>query len=250
MVAAPVGFQCPECIAKAESTSRSPLTPMGGQLVSTATVTKTIIGINAIVFLLELVVGMDQVINSWGMSPYAISSEGEWYRLLSAAFLHGGMLHIGFNMYVLWMIGPTLESLFGHTRFIVLYLTAALGGSVASYAFSPLLTISVGASGAIFGLMAALIVAGHHLKRDVTQVLVLLGINVVIGFLAPGIDWRAHLGGAVVGALIAAIMAYAPKQGRVLWQTLGVLAVLGILVTILALRTVQIPQEILQITTG
>jgi membrane associated rhomboid family serine protease len=250
MVAAPVGFQCPECVAKAESSVRSPLTPMGGQVVETSSVTKTIIGINAVVFLLELLVGMEQVINRWGMWPYAISVEGEWWRLLSAAFLHGGLLHIGFNMYVLWMIGPTLESLFGHVRFIVLYLVAALGGSVASYAFSPLLTVSVGASGAIFGLMAALIVAGHHLKRDVRQVLILLGINVVIGFLAPGIDWRAHLGGAVVGALIAAIMAYAPKQGRVLWQTLGVLAVLGILTTILVLRTVQIQQELLQLPVG
>lgn len=250
MIAAPVGFQCPECVSKAEGTARSPRTLMGGQPVGTATVTKTIIGINAVVFLLQLVVGMEQVIGDWGMSPLAIAVDGEWWRLLSAAFLHGGLLHIGFNMYVLWMIGPTLESLFGHTRFIVLYLVAALGGSVASYTFSPLLTTSVGASGAIFGLMAALLVAGHHLKRDVTQVLLLLGINVVIGFIAPGIDWRAHLGGAVVGGLIAAIMAYAPKQGRVLWQTLGVLAVLGILTVIMTLRTVQIQQAYLQLPVG
>lgn len=250
MVSAPVGFQCPECVKEAEASARSPLTPMGGQLVGTATVTKTIIGINAVVFLLEFLVGMGQVIGNWGMSPYAIAVEGEWWRLMSAAFLHGGLLHIAFNMYVLWIIGPTLESLFGHTRFIVLYLVAALGGSVASFAFSPLNTIAVGASGAIFGLMAALIVAGHHLKRDVTQVLILLGINVVIGFLVPNIDWRAHLGGAAVGAIIAAIMAYAPKQGRVLWQTLGVLAVLGILVAIMAMRTVGIQQEVIQLLVG
>lgn len=245
-----MGFQCPVCVAEAQKSARSPVTPMGGQVVGTATVTKTIIGINAVVFLLEFLVGMDSVISDWGMNPIAISIEGEWWRLLTAAFLHGGMLHIAFNMYVLWMIGPILESLFGHFRFIVLYLVAALAGSVASYMFSSPITFSVGASGAIFGLMAALIVAGHHLKRDVTQVLVLLGINVVIGFLVPGIDWRAHLGGAVVGGLIAAIMAYAPKQGRVLWQTLGVLAVLGILTTIMTLRTVQIQQEFLQLPVG
>jgi membrane associated rhomboid family serine protease len=220
---------------------------MGAQVVGDATVTKVIIGLNVALFLVELVLGTGAVIADWGMSPLAISSGGEWWRMLSAAFLHGSLLHIGFNMYVLWVIGPTLESLFGHVRFVVLYLAAAIGGSVASYAFSPLQTISVGASGAVFGLMAALIVAGHHLKKDVTQVVVLLGINIVIGFLVPNIDWRAHLGGAVVGALIAAIMAYAPKQSRVLWQTLGVLAVLGVLTAIMAVRTLQIQEAFLQV---
>lgn len=247
MIEAPVGFQCPECVEKAESSGRSPLTPMGGQVVGDAIVTKVIIGVNAALFLVELVVGIDLIAGNWGMSPLAISAGGEWWRMLTAAFLHGSFLHIGFNMYVLWVIGPTLESLFGHLRFLVLYIAAAIGGSVASYAFSPLQTISVGASGAVFGLMAALIVAGHHLKKDVTQVVVLLAINVVIGFLVPNIDWRAHLGGAAVGALIAAVMAYAPKQSRVLWQTLGVLAVLGVLTAVMAFRTMQIQQVLFQV---
>lgn len=250
MIEVPVGFQCPECVKKAESSARQPLTSMGGQLIGNAVVTKTIIGVNVAVFLLELLVGMGVVVADWGMSPVAISMDGQWWRLLTAAFLHAGLLHIAFNMYVLWVIGPTLESIFGHVRFVVLYLLAALGGSVASYLISPLQSISVGASGAIFGLMAALIVAGRHLKQNVTQVVVLLGINIVIGFLVPNLDWRAHLGGAAVGALIAAIMAYAPRKSRVLWQILGVLAVLGVLIATLAFRTIQIQQMFLQLPSG
>jgi membrane associated rhomboid family serine protease len=242
MIAAPVGFQCPDCVEKAESTARSPLTPMGGQVVGDAIVTKIIIAINVGLFLVSFIVGLDAMISQWGMSPVAISVGGEWWRLGTAAFLHGSLLHLGFNMYVLWVLGPTLESLFGHARFVILYGLAALGGSIVSYTFSPVNTISVGASGAVFGLMAALIVAGHHLKRDVRQVVVLLVINVVIGFLVPNIDWRAHLGGAIVGALVAAIMTYAPRPSRVLWQTLGVLAVSLALVALMALGTFQIQQ--------
>lgn len=240
MIDASVGFQCPECVAEGRATVRTPLTPMGGQPVRKATVTQVLIGINLVVFVLELVAGLDAVVGNWGMSPVAVSVGGEWWRLLTAAFLHGGFLHIAFNMYVLWVIGPQLETLFGHVRYLVLYLLAALGGSVASYAFGPVNSISVGASGAIFGLMAALIVAGRSMRADVTQIVILLAINIVIGFIAPGVDWRAHLGGAVTGAVVAAVMAYAPRQSRVLWQTLGCLAVAGVLVVSLMVRTASI----------
>lgn len=244
MVDASVGFHCPECVAQAAARSRSPITPMGGTPIRRATVTQVLIGINLVAFVLELVAGLDGVITGFGMSPAAVSVGGEWWRLLTAAFLHGGFLHIAFNMYVLWVIGPQLESVFGHIRYLILFLLSALGGSVVSYTFGPFATVSVGASGAIFGLMAALIVAGRSMRADVTQIVILLVINVVIGFVAPGIDWRAHLGGAAVGAVVAAVMAYAPKDGRVLWQSLGVLAVCAILVTMMLLRTAQINGEV------
>lgn len=240
MIDASVGFQCPDCVADAQAQTRAPVTALGAPMVRRATVTQVLIGINVVVFVLELVAGLSSFSSQWGMSPTAVSFGGEWWRLLTAAFLHGGLLHIGFNMYVLWVIGPQLESLLGHARYLILYLMAALGGSVASFIFGPFNTLSVGASGAIFGLMAALIVAGRRLRADVTQIVVLLLINVVIGFLAPGVDWRAHLGGAVVGAAVAAVMAYAPAQSRVLWQSLGVLAILGLLVVVLMVRTAQL----------
>ena len=245
MSAAPVGFQCPECVHEGQQQTRQVVSPMGGEPIRDYYVTKVLIGINVGLFIVEMVAGMDAVIRQWGMYPAAVSLGGEWWRLFTAAFLHGSLLHIGFNMLVLWLVGRPLESILGHVRFVVLYLLAALGGSVASYTFSPLNTLSVGASGAIFGLMAALLVAGHSLKADVTQIAVLLAINIGIGFVVAGIDWRAHLGGAAVGAVVAAIMAYAPKDSRVLWQTLGVLAVCGVLVTMMMVRTSAIQSELL-----
>lgn len=244
MVPASVGFQCPECVALGKAEVRSPVTPMGGSVIRSAVVTQVLIGLNLAVFVVALVAGLESVTRTYGMFPPAISVGGEWWRLLTAAFLHGGLLHIAFNMYVLFLIGPQLEALFGHVRYLIVYLLAALGGTVASYAFSPLGTVSVGASGAIFGLMAALIVAGHSLRQEVTQIVFLLAINVVIGFLVPNIDWRAHLGGAAVGAAAAAVMVYAPKQSRVLWQTLGVLAICGLLVAALTVRTAQINTQL------
>ena len=129
--------------------------------------------------------GINQVALEYGMYPVAIAQGGEWWRLFTSAFLHGSFIHIAFNMYVLFFLGPTLERILGHARFTVLYLLAALGGSVASYWFSDLGTVSVGASGAIFGLMGALIVAGRRMRYDISQVLLLLAINVAIGFFSP-----------------------------------------------------------------
>lgn len=240
MRSAPVGFQCPECVGEAARTVRQPVTVGGGALVARPYVTYSVIGVTAVVFGIQFIVGIGELANEFGMWPFGIALFGEWYRLLTAAFLHGSFLHIAFNMYVLFALGPTLERALGHVRFLVLYLVAALGGSVASYTFSDPRTVSVGASGAIFGLMGALIVAGRRLKWDITQVLVLLGINVVIGFLSPDVDWRAHFGGLVVGALVAGVFVWTPppmKSSRTLWQSLGVLAILGVLVAVTMWRT-------------
>ena len=244
MVSAAVGFQCPDCVRAGAAELRQPATVAGGRWTGRPVVTWTLIGINVLAYLAQLAFGVNAIAADWGMWPVGIALGGEWWRLITSAFLHGSFLHIAFNMYVLFALGPTLERVLGHARFVVLYLVAALGGAVASYLFSDLRTVSVGASGAIFGLMGALVVAGKRLRYDVTQVLVLLGINVVIGFLAPGVDWRAHLGGALTGAVVAAVMAYAPKQSRVLWQTLGCLAVAGVLVVGLMVRTASINTQL------
>jgi len=127
---------------------------------------------------------------------------------------------------------------------LILYVLAALGGSVASYWFSDINTVSVGASGAIFGLMGALVVAGHRLKYDITQVLILLGINVVIGFISPNVDWRAHFGGLVIGALVAAIMVLPPKRIRIPAQITGIAALLVLLIVLTIIRTEQIQELI------
>lgn len=238
MIAAPVGFHCPECVGSTQV--RQPTTLAGSPLIVKPTVTRTLIGINLAVFVLQLIAGINVVAGDFGMWPIGVAVGGEWWRLLTAAFLHGSFLHIAFNMYVLFAIGQTLERVLGHAGYLVLYVVSALGGSVASYAFSDVRTVSVGASGAIFGLMGALVVAGRRLRYDISQVLVLLGVNILIGFVAPGIDWRAHLGGLVVGAAVAAILVHAPRRSQRLWQAIGVLAVLGVLVSITAWRTNEI----------
>ena len=244
MTPATVGFQCPDCISVAAASTRQPRTVAGGAVVSKPMVTYVLIGLNVVVYLLQMAGGINETANQWGMWPVAVGIDGQWWRLLTGAFLHGSFLHIAFNMYVLFALGPSLERILGHSRYLVLYVMAAIGGGVASYAFSDIRTVSVGASGAIFGLMAALVVAGKRLRYDVTQVLILLGINVVIGFFSAGTDWRAHLGGMVVGGLVAGIMVAPIRRHRTAIQTLGVLAILFVLMGITAWRTVQI-QELL-----
>ncbi len=245
MTSAAVGFQCPECVRAGSTGTREVRTVLGGPVPSRPTVTIAVFAVTCVVYALQYLGVIADAVERFAMWPAAIAYDGEFYRLLTAAFLHGSLLHIGFNMLVLWSIGPTLERILGHSRFLVLYLVAALGGSVASYVFSAPMTLSVGASGAIFGLMGALVVAGKRLGYDITQVLVLLGINVVIGFVVPNIDWRAHLGGMVTGALVAAVLAYAPKANRVLWQWLGVLAVLGLLGVVVLWRTAVLRDQLL-----
>lgn len=240
MIPAPVGFQCPECVERARTPQVT--TVAGAPTISKPMVTYVLIGINLFVFLLQNIQGINEMAADWGMWPVAIALGGEWWRLLTSAFLHGSFLHIAFNMYVLFALGPTLERILGHGRFILLYLTAAAGGSVASYVFSEPETLSVGASGAIFGLMGALVVAGKRLRYDVTQVLVLLGINVVIGFIAPGVDWRAHLGGLVVGAIVAALLVFAPRKARTVVQVVGVSGVWLVLIAITMWQTNNLQQ--------
>ena len=249
MIAAPVGFQCPECVAAAAATQRRATTVAGGTPINKPVVTYGLIGINVGIFLVQFAVGVNAVAGDWGMWPVGVAVGGEWWRLLTAAFLHGSFLHIAFNMYVLFALGPTLERILGHGRYLALYVLAAFGGGVASYVFSDIRTVSVGASGAIFGLMGALVVAGRKLRYDVTQVLVLLGINVVIGFFSAGVDWRAHLGGLVTGAVVAAIMVYPARRYRTVVQAVGLTAVVIVLVALTLWRTTQI-NELLAPLTG
>lgn len=240
MVQASVGFQCVECVHAGRHTQREARTLLGGRPTSTTSVTSGLIGLSVLAFLWQYTTGLGASASQLGMAPAAIALNGEWYRLLTAAFLHGGILHIAFNMYILWLIGQQLERVLGHSRFLALYVLSAVGGSVASYLFSPFHTVSVGASGAVFGLMGALVVTGRRLRADVSQVVVLIGINTVIGFVIPGIDWRAHMGGLLVGSVLAAVYARGPRAGRSLWQWTGVALVAVALLGLTAWRTSQV----------
>jgi membrane associated rhomboid family serine protease len=165
----------------------------------------------------------------------------EPWRLITSAFLHdtGLPLHILLNMYALYLIGPYLEDLFGRVWFTVVYLLSALGGSAGYILIAGgygedgrglFLTSALGASGAVFGLFGALVVVQRRLNRDLSQIAVILGINLVLGFVIARVAWQAHLGGLVVGLGCAAVLAYAPRSNRRLVQVLGVAAIAFVVV--------------------
>ena len=235
MISAPVGFQCPECVAGAQVAL--PKTKFGGTFITVPKVTRAILITCVSIFALSLLLGSFAL--SFGMIPVAIA-QGEWWRLITSTLLHGSILHLLFNMYALYWLGPQLERSLGHVRFAALYVLSALGGSVASYWFSDLRTVSVGASGAIFGLITATIVIGREMRTDVSQLVVLLGINVVIGFLQPGIDWRAHFGGAVTGAAVAFIYTKGTRLNRDQIHRAGLAGIFVVLVLATFARNAQI----------
>lgn len=217
---------------------------MGGRYSREGAVTKGLIGVCVALFVLVSLGGAGGGLGRWGMAPLAIAVNDEWGRLVTAMFLHAGWLHLGFNMYVLYVLGIPLERMLGHRRFLVLYLVAGLGGSVASYVFSPATTISVGASGAIFGVMTAMIVVGQRLGYDMGQVVTLFVINVVLGFMLGGIDWRAHLGGAALGAVMGAVLSYGrsrrERSRTLLLQSLATVGILVILGAVVVWRTAEL----------
>ena len=131
---------------------------------------------------------------------------GEWYRILTVALVHGGLMHLGLNMYALLVLGTPLEKTFGVKRFLVIFLVSLITGSLASLLLNPVNQPSLGASGALFGLFGAFAVAGRKIGADIRSIFVIIGINFAIGFILPGIDWHAHLGGLIGGALAAQIL--------------------------------------------
>lgn len=250
MIPASVGFQCPECVREGNKGVRQARTPFGGQVSDDpGWVSKTLIAINAIAFVLQYAVGDELRFRFWLIGGPAFDptlgeavgvADGEYYRLFTAAFLHGGIIHLLLNMYALFLFGPALEAALGRVRFLALYVVSALGGSALSYAFSPPNQPSLGASGAVFGLLGAYLVVSRRLGRDSSGVLIMLAINFVYGFIVPRIDWRAHLGGLVAGALVALAMAYAPKDRRTLVQVAGVGGTLLLVVAVVFWRTAQL----------
>src|ERR1019366_3439853 len=215
---AAVGIQCVDCVREGQKSMRMPRTQFGAKVTSgeRPVVTLAIIAICVVVWLLQEV--SPQVTNAFQFSPY-LGATQPW-RFLTAAFAHapGQVLHILFNMYALWVVGPYLEPMLGRVRFAALYLVSAFGGSVGYLILAePPVTVSgltnnswvtpmVGASGAVFGLFGALIVLNRHLGRSSGAIYGVLAINAVLGFVVPGIAWQAHLGGLLTGVGLAAVI--------------------------------------------
>jgi membrane associated rhomboid family serine protease len=225
MRAASVGFHCPECVAEGSRTTREARTVFGGRVAGdTSTVCAVLIAVNWAVFLVGAVWGQGQLRADFGNVPGPVLLElggepvgvatGQYYRLFTAAFLHAGFLHLLLNMFALATLGPPLETALGRLRFAALYLLSAFGGSAAGFLLAPQATLSVGASGAIFGLFGAYYVVVRRMGGPTGSIVGLLAINLVITFALPFIDWRAHLGGLVTGAVVALALVLAPRGPR------------------------------------
>ena len=139
-------------------------------------------------------------------------AEGEWWRLITAGFLHAGLMHLLFNCLALYTLGTPFEALYGRTRYAILLLISLVAGSYASITFNAENQVSVGASGAIFGLFGALLVVGRRLGADTRPTLTLLAINTAIAIAIPNIDWRAHLGGLAGGVVVATVYKLIPQR--------------------------------------
>jgi membrane associated rhomboid family serine protease len=261
MRAASVGHQCVECVREGNQGVRTPRNVFGGRAVSAQTgaiVTYTLMGINVLLFIVELArpsLGLD-----WAMLGYAFYSyggpmhgvaAGEWYRLITSAFLPPavtggsasslGILDIAFNMYALYLVGPALERMLGAARFIGVYLVSAIGGSVMFYYLAPQNLPALGASGAIFGLFGAWFVVSRKLRVDARGIVTLIVINLVISFVWRGtIAWQAHIGGLLAGALITAAYVYTPRKNQTLVQVAATVLVLGLAIVAVVLRTHQL----------
>ena len=209
MVQAPVGHHCPTCVHEARGQMRQVRrVRFAGGGAAAGMVVLALIAINVIVFLVDA--GDPQVTLRLADNAVLVA-RGEYYRMLTAAFLHAGLLHLAFNMFGLYLFGSQVEQIVGPARFLALYVLAAVGGSACSHFFGPAFTYGVGASGAVFGVLGAYFVIARARGLDTSQVGGLIVLNLLIGAAVPRIDNAAHVGGLLTGAAIAAAYEYAGR---------------------------------------
>ncbi|MDZ4721041.1 MAG: rhomboid family intramembrane serine protease [Roseiflexaceae bacterium] len=172
-----------------------------------------LLAINIAVFIIPEVLGLTSVVQALGAKNNAAIVSGDYYRFLTAMFLHAGLTHIGFNAFALYSLGPDVERFYGTPRFLAIYFLAGFGGGIASYTLSP--NDSVGASGAIFGLIGALgaffyqtrKIFGEVSRQQIGNLIFITMINLGIGFTTPRIDNFAHIGGLLCGIIAGLLLA-------------------------------------------
>ncbi len=252
---AAVGFQCPNCIAEGKKSTRSGRTAYGGMRPTDASITSgVLIVINVAVWFSVTITGGNgsRLVDLLALRPSGLcqvpggyldtggsaactgtwlpgAADGAYWQLVTAGFTHVSILHIAFNMFALWVIGPQLELALGRVRFLALYFLSLLAGSTAVLWAAPEYQATLGASGAIYGLFAALLIVALKVGGDVRQLLVLIAVNVFLTFAVPNISWQGHLGGFVGGAAIAAALVYAPRERRTPLQV-AALVLVGVLI--------------------
>lgn len=263
MLDASVGFQCPSCVAEGAKSTRQARTSFGGVRSDNPALTSyVLIGINVALWVAIMATGAARspivsafAIKLAGYCPAAINlpepvcraagltwsegvDSGAWWQVMTSVFTHVEVIHIAFNMFALYLLGPQLEAMIGRTRFLALYLLSGLGGSAAVLWLSNEFSGTVGASGAIFGLMAGLLVAVYKRGGNPQPILLWILINVLITFTGQRISWQGHLGGFAAGLAIAAVLAYAPREKRTQIQVAGIAAIGVLLLLSIALRVV------------
>ena len=240
---AAVGVQCIDCVREQARATPSVRTVFGGRSSGgRPVVTQTIIGLCVLLYLAQLVPGSG-VTDALELAPARVGQEP--WRLITSAFLHSPtfVLHIVFNMFVLYQVGPWLEQALGRARYASLYLVCALGGSVGylllgvDASFPAALQPSVvGASGAVFGLFGAMLVLSRSIGRRDQALMVTIVINFVLGLLIPNVAWQGHLGGLVTGALAALVIARASGPRRAASQWAGLASITVALLIVAAWR--------------
>ena len=217
MTSTSVGMRCPEC-ARQTTKVRVGQNAFGSD-ASKMPATFVLIGINVIVFLVELAgggagqfSGSGSVIHDAGLRGPDIAN-GDWWRVISGGFLHAGFLHLLFNMYVLYVAGSILEPGIGTPRFLGIYFVSLVAGSLGALIVDPN-TVTVGASGAIFGLMAAVIVVarGRGVEQVAQQFGLFIVLNLVLTFAIPGISVGGHIGGLIGGLVAALLVIFVERQ--------------------------------------
>jgi membrane associated rhomboid family serine protease len=271
---ASVGFQCPECVREGAKTVRPARTALGGGLDGEqGLVTKVLMGANIGVFLLTVLsaaaYGVDNamrvltgsgggrsVLYQWfamhpTTGPYAWIedgliqgvivdgvAQGQLWRLVTAGFLHYGMIHLLFNMWALFILGRETERLVGRWRFVAVYLLSGVGGALGEYLFGGEQSFAAGASGSVFGLFGALFFFFKRLNMDPRGIVMIVVLNFALGLFIANISWLGHLGGLIVGALTGALLAYAPRgPSRGAIQVAGLAIVAVALAGLVVLRT-------------
>lgn len=266
---AAVGFQCPDCVKEASKGSRQNKAMYGGERSADPRLTTyVLIGINALVWLAITATGghgsrlthllalrpvgvcdpangslydiEERVCQASGATFRAGFSDGAWWQLVTAAFTHIDIWHVAMNMFALFVFGPVLEGIVGRARFLAIYLVSAVAGSVGVVWFSYEFSSTVGASGAIFGLLGALLVTSRKARLNsqwLVQNLVLGVVITVVGW--RFISWQGHLGGLLGGIAAAAVIAYAPRARRtvVQWSGLGLLTALLLVLAVVRAAT-------------
>lgn len=260
MVEASVGFQCPACVAEGNRGLRRARTAFGGRSVDKPYVTWTILILMGVGYVGQMLTsenllqaGGSRLVWNFGMLGYGIGSDGpmgvvagEWYRLITSAFLHGGLWHLLFNGWAMYVLGSPLERSLGHGRFLALWLLGALSGSVLSLLLAPPNQFSIGASGAIFALFGAVFLVGRRLGADMRVIGIVLAINLVITFVFPQISWTAHIGGLAAGLLLGAVFTYLPSgSARPAVRTAVHTAAIALLAVVLTALVVAAPHLML-----